>query len=177
MLYRRIKLFCIFLLFATHFQIGWSKILLGWLEYIEFPELGIVAKAKMDTGTFLSSLHSIDKEYFQKNGEKWVRFILEIENQRAKKKHKKTHLIVERPIERFTSVISSNGISNRRPVVLMTICLGNQLYQEQFTLNDRSHMIYPILIGRKSIEHMGLIDVSHIYTMQQPQCNSKNNIN
>jgi hypothetical protein len=126
----------------------------------------------MDTGALSSSLHATDVEYFQRKGAKWVRFKVEIEDQRGKKKEeKKIHLTLERPIYRFVKIISSNGISNRRPSVLMKLCLGDEIYEEQFTLNDRSELTYPILLGRRSIEHLGLIDVTRTYTTR-PHCSA-----
>lgn len=51
----------------------------------------------------------------------------------------------------------------------MKICIGNTTSEEQFTLRDREDMKYPVLIGRKTIEHLGLIDVKKQFTIE-PQC-------
>ena len=51
----------------------------------------------------------------------------------------------------------------------MQICIGDQVYEEQFTLRDRGDMKYPVLIGRRTIEHLGLIDVKQQYTVE-PKC-------
>ncbi|MGR6034966.1 MAG: ATP-dependent zinc protease family protein [Candidatus Nitrosoglobus sp.] len=152
---------------------GKKKPVLGWIELAELVGWGAVTKVKMDTGALISSLHATDVEYFQREGAEWVRFKVEVEDQRGKrKKEKEAHLIFERPIYSFVKVMSSNGISNRRPSVLMKLCLGDEIYEEQFTLNDRSELTYPILLGRRSIEHLGLIDVTRTYITTRPHCSA-----
>ncbi len=51
----------------------------------------------------------------------------------------------------------------------MKVCMGNTVYEEQFTLNDRSDMNYPVLLGRRTISHLGYLDVTQTF-QQSPQC-------
>jgi hypothetical protein len=151
---------------------GKEQPVFGWIELAEFVDWGAVTKVKMDTGALSSSLHATDLEYFQRDDAKWVRFKIEIEDQRGKKeKEKEVQRTFERPVYRFVKIISSNGISDRRPSVLMKLCLGSEIYEEQFTLNDRGELTYPILFGRRSIEHVGLIDVTRTY-ITHPHCSA-----
>src|SRR5690606_41240634 len=57
------------------------------------------------------------------------------------------------------------GGEDYRPVVKMRMCIGNRIYEEQFSLRDRSDMTYPVLLGRRTIEHIGLIDVSSTFLL------------
>ena len=50
-------------------------------------------------------------------------------------------------------------------MVKMSICMGDRVYEEQFSLRDRGDMTYPVLIGRRTIEHIGLIDVSRTFML------------
>lgn len=147
---------------------------LGWIELAEFVDWGAVAKVKMDTGALSSSLHATDLEYFERKGTEWVRFKVKIKNQEGKKKW--AQQTFERPVYRFVKVVSSNGEGSRRPSVLMKVCLGGKVYEEQFTLNDRSEMTYPVLLGRRTIEHLGFIDVTRTYT-SRPQCKANAPVN
>ena len=51
----------------------------------------------------------------------------------------------------------------------MNLCMGNTVYEEQFTLNDRSDMIYPVLLGRRTLSHLGYLDVTQTFT-HSPDC-------
>ncbi|MGL6050847.1 MAG: RimK/LysX family protein, partial [Aeromonas salmonicida] len=57
----------------------------------------------------------------------------------------------------------------QRPTVIMSICLGDKVYKEWFTLRDRSKMIYPVLIGRRLLAELGPVDSSRTFTVQ-PAC-------
>ncbi len=52
---------------------------------------------------------------------------------------------------------------------MMKICIGDQVYEAQFILRDRGDMKYPLLIGRRTIQHLGLIDVTRQFTVE-PKC-------
>ena len=75
---------------------------------------------------------------------------------------------VERPIVRRVKVRGAGGVDHRY-VIHMQLCIGHQSYEEQFTLRDRSRMAYPALLGRRTLEHLGLVDVRRQH-LQQPEC-------
>ena len=137
----------------------------GWIEEgVLMPEK-ISVKIKLDTGALTSSLDAKDLETFRKDGEKWVRFNVEVKDSET---GKLVTAPFERKIERNVKVRGAGG-AEHRPVVQMTICIGDQIYNEQFSLKDRGKMNYPVLIGRRTLENLGLVDVSHTFTME-PQC-------
>jgi hypothetical protein len=136
----------------------------GWVEKALLLPGQLPLNVKMDTGALTSSLDARDLEHFSKNGQDWVRFVVE-----AQDDHDQLHsLQYERQVQRNV-VLRGAGGSDRRPAVLMQICIGDQVYEEQFTLRDRGDMKYPVLIGRRTIEHLGLIDVKRQFTME-PVC-------
>jgi hypothetical protein len=47
-----------------------------------------------------------------------------------------------------------------RPIVSITITLAEKTMTEEFTLADRKHMKYPVLIGQNVLKHGFLIDPS-----------------
>lgn len=142
-----------------------SPQVLGWVEKgLIYPEK-VTVKFKLDTGALTSSMHAENIERFKKDGDEWVRFTVELEDIDSKE-DVRTRL--ERKMVRDIKVRGAGG-AEERPVVLMKVCLGNQMYQEQFSLNDRDKMNYPVLIGRRTLEKVGLVDSSKTFTTE-PSC-------
>lgn len=140
----------------------------GWVEDGLIQPGGIPVKVKMDTGALTSSLHAEGIERFEKNGDKWVRFTVEVKNSKT---GKRVSQVFERQIERNVKVRGAGG-EERRPVVDMQICIGNKTYTEPFTLSDRGLMNYPVLIGRRTLAQLGLVDVSRTFTTK-PTCSKE----
>ncbi|NKQ11069.1 retropepsin-like aspartic peptidase RloA3 [Pseudomonas sp. SST3] len=137
----------------------------GWVEEgLIFPEK-VAVKFKLDTGALTSSMHAEDIDLFEKDGDDWVRFTLELEDIDTEEKVEKR---LERELVRDIKVRGAGG-AEERPVVLMKVCLGNNIYEEQFSLNDRDKMNYPVLIGRRTLENLGLVDSSKTFTVE-PDC-------
>lgn len=137
----------------------------GWVEDGMLEPEHIKVKLKLDTGALTSSMDAQNLERFSKGGEKWVRFNVEIKDAKT---DEWVVLPFERRVERNVKVRGAGG-ADHRPVVLMQVCIGNQLLDEEFSLNNRSKMLYPILIGRRTLEHLGAVDVSQTFT-SKPSC-------
>ncbi|MFI8481539.1 ATP-dependent zinc protease [Pseudomonas sp. NPDC078700] len=137
----------------------------GWVEKGSIEPEGIEVKIKLDTGAKTSSMHAEDLERFKKDGDEWVRFNIELEDIDS---GKKKNVEVERKVVRNIKVRGAGG-AERRPVVMMSMCIGDEVHKEQFSLNNRSKMNYPVLIGRSTLEHLGLVDVSKTFT-SEPKC-------
>lgn len=137
----------------------------GWVEEGRLLPEGVTVKAKLDTGALTSSLDARELASFDKNGEQWVRFTVEVKDSDT---GQPVSIPFERRVERNVKVRGAGG-AERRPVVLMQMCIGNQLLDEQFSLNDRGDMLYPVLIGRRTLEHLGAVDVSRTFT-HKPSC-------
>lgn len=137
----------------------------GWIEMMGLPALDIETKAKLDTGALTSSMQAEDIELFEKDDEDWVRFTLELEDQKTGEEVTKR---LELPVYRDLTVIGAGG-RDHRPVVLMKVCFGDQLYERQFSLEDRDNLNYPVLIGRRLIQHLGPIDVTRTF-INDPDC-------
>ncbi|GLZ87999.1 hypothetical protein Pres01_40500 [Metapseudomonas resinovorans] len=124
----------------------------------------VSVKIKLDTGALTSSIDAKDLERFGKNGVKWVRFNVEVKDSDT---GKLVSVPFERRIEPKEEVRGAGG-AERRPV-MMKMCIGNQVHNEQFSLKNRGKMLYPVLIGRRTLENLGAVDVSPTLTME-PNC-------
>jgi hypothetical protein len=142
-----------------------DKTVFGWVEEgLILPERTAV-KMKLDTGALTSSMDARDIERFERNGQRWVRFNVEV-------KDIDTDEIVKNRFERaiigLVAVRGAGGVDHRI-VVTMSVCIGSQRYEGPFTLRNRKKMIYPILLGRKAIAQIGLVDVTRTFTVE-PAC-------
>ena len=137
----------------------------GWVEEgLLLPEK-VSVKIKLDTGALTSSMDAKDLERFEKDGEKWVRFNVEVKDSNS---GEQVSILFERPVERSIKVRGAGG-AERRPVVKLKMCIGDRVYDEEFSLNNRGKMLYPVLIGRRTLEHLGAVDVSRTFTTE-PKC-------
>lgn len=138
-----------------------GKVIVGWIEKgLILPEQTAV-KVKVDSGALTSSMHAVNIERFKRDGKRWVRYDVDVKDADT---GEDVTLQFERPVYRQITVRGAGG-EDYRPVVKMRMCIGNRVYEEQFSLRDRSDMTYPVLLGRRTIEHIGLIDVSSTFLL------------
>lgn len=123
-------------------------------------------KVKLDSGALTSSLHATDIERFERDDEEWVRFTFTLEDHEEDADFEEKQ--IERRVYRNLRIRSASG-ETRRPVVLMRLCMGNVVHEEQFGLEDRSALNYPVLLGRRTIQHLGLLDVTRTF-LNDPDC-------
>ena len=137
----------------------------GWVEKAYVPALGVTTKAKMDTGALTSSIYATNVERFRRNGEKWVRFTVTVKDADTRRTVTKT---LERPFYRRIKLSGAGGVDHRL-VVFMDFCIGSQRLHEQVSLSNRGNKIYDLLIGRRTMERLGLLDVRRTFT-SEPHC-------
>ncbi|ERS84689.1 retropepsin-like aspartic peptidase RloA3 [Halomonas sp. PBN3] len=137
----------------------------GWVEKALVEPWGVEVKAKLDSGALTSSLDARDIERFERDGDRWVRFRLKLEDEESGEVFSER---LELPLYRSLRLRGAGG-TDRRPVVLMKVCIGDTIYEEQFSLRDRGDMNYPLLLGRRTIGHLGLLDVRETF-LSEPRC-------
>ena len=137
----------------------------GWIEKGLIMPSGVAVKMKLDTGALTSSLDARDLRHFKRDGKPWVRFTLQVTDANTDRQVSQT---LERPVEHMVTVRGAGGME-QRPTVTMSICLGDKVYEEWFTLRDRSKMIYPVLLGRRLLAELGPVDARRTFTVQ-PSC-------
>ncbi len=143
-----------------------DKTILGQSEWVYISTTKSNYKGRIDTGAATSSINAVDIERFERDGKKWVRFNLSHEKGLDPQ-------IVEAKIERIAKIIQSSkpGEETERPVVKLHVRIGDVTHQTEFTLTDRTHMVYPVLIGRTFMQDVVLVDVSKEYI--HPKYNAK----
>lgn len=132
---------------------------MGWREWIAIPTLGIERiKAKVDTGARSSALHAFDITDARIGERRAVRF-------RVHPVQRSSEPVVEAiaPLVDRRQVRSSSGVRELRPVVAVTIALGQARWEIEVTLTDRSPMGFRFLLGRQAIRRRFLVDAGRSY--------------
>jgi hypothetical protein len=142
-----------------------SMPVLGWVERAIVMPLGATVKMKLDSGALTSSMDAREIEVFRRDGKRWVKFVLHLEDNATGEDVYRT---LDLPLKRMVRLRGAGG-EDLRPAVDIPICIGNKVYTEEFTLRDRDDMLYPVLLGRNTISHLGLLDVTRTY-LNTPDC-------
>lgn len=141
-------------------QIG-DKILLGYKEWVSLPDLGIPKiNAKIDTGATFSTLHALDISLIKKNKKTFVKFIIQPFLQ-----DRMIFRSCSLPIIDERTIISSNGERERRYIIQTALQLNDRIVDINVTLTNRSLMRFPMLLGRKALEKVAIIDPSKAYCL------------
>ena len=119
----------------------------GWREWVFVGNLEMKLAAKLDTGALTSSIHAEEKELFERDGKKWVRFIV---TDPGEDKSPRTR--IEAPLVRIAHIKEPGGKSEPREVVRLNFTIGEKKLRADFTFNNRSNMLSPVLIGRTTIK-------------------------
>jgi hypothetical protein len=125
-----------------------AKKIIGAKANISFVELGFNnIKAKIDTGATSSSLHC--SQITIEPSKKWVTFT-PLSSQKS----------FRMPILRISNVTSSNGTTQTRAFVVLHVIIDDLPYEGEFSLSNRDHMQYPVLIGKQLLDGNFIVDVS-----------------
>jgi hypothetical protein len=156
-------------LFAVIFFIGSAgtqaeaaeKIRLGAVENVVLLPWGVLMPARIDTGAATSSL---DARNLTIKGN-IVEFTLPEQYSGQQ---------IRLPILKWMTVKSAEA-KEKRPVVVVDLCLGPKRIQTQVNLNNRSNVKHPLLIGRNTLKHNFIVacDTSYCAPPSCPEVPSK----
>jgi hypothetical protein len=134
----------------------------GWREHVRINGIKEKLLAKLDTGALTSSIHAEEKELFERDGKKWVRFIVTDPGD-----EKPVRSRVEAPLVRIARIKEPNSDSVVREVVRLSFQIGERKMSGEFTLNNRSNMLAPVLLGRRTLKDLGWVDSGRTFLADQ----------
>ncbi len=132
-----------------------KKQIIGWREWVSFPELGIDRiKAKIDTGARSSALHAYNIEtYKTKTGKLRARYIVH-----PLQKNNRLIVACHADVLDQRIVKSSSGQMESRITILANLKMGEDDWPIELTLTNRDTMGFRLLIGRTAIKRKFLVD-------------------
>lgn len=132
---------------------------LGWREWVGFPDLGIARiVAKVDTGARTSALHTGGIEAFRRDGAEWIRFTVH-----PHQDDDSDELQCEAPVLEQRVVRDSGGHEELRYVIVTTVEIGGARRRIEVTLTDRDTMKFRVLIGRTAMRGRYTVDPSRSF--------------
>jgi hypothetical protein len=132
-----------------------AKITVGAVEEVVLNPWGVSFPARIDTGADFSSLDA--REIVVRNNVASFKLGKRFGGQQ-----------LQLPVVDWRYIQTSMG-TEKRPVVEISVCLGSKLFRTPVTLKDRSEMVYPFLVGRRTLNGKFLVDPS-ISRAAQPTC-------
>ncbi|RXJ54493.1 ATP-dependent zinc protease [Candidatus Marinarcus aquaticus] len=138
-------------------QLPTKKQVIGQIETIYLNPPKINLPARIDTGATSSSIHAINIQPFERNGKDWIKFDIVYED--------KTYHVETKLIKYIKVVQSSTKTAQKRAVVELELTMGKIVQNTLFTVTDRSHMSYPVLIGRNALKDLLVVDVAKKNTL------------
>ncbi|EGQ8179648.1 ATP-dependent zinc protease family protein [Vibrio parahaemolyticus] len=143
-----------------------GMLILGSEEWVYVPAIDQTFKARVDTGATTSSISATEIVPFERDGKDWVQFKIDINGKTSKE--------FKVPVERWAKVKqSSSDEVDKRAVVVAYIQVGDYKEKTEFTLADRDHMKFPILLGRSFFRDIAVVDVSKKYIQDKPTKSTK----
>ncbi|QYJ73655.1 MULTISPECIES: ATP-dependent zinc protease family protein [Shewanella] len=131
-----------------------DKFMLGEVEKVFIDELKASFHTRIDTGAESSSLDARNILLFERDGEQWVRFDVMVQGE------SKPASTFESKVVRFVRIKQEGDADDRRPVIHAHLKIGKYSAETDLNLTDRSHLDYPLLLGRKFIKDIAVVDVS-----------------
>jgi hypothetical protein len=124
-----------------------EKITIGEVEDVILMPSGVRLPARIDTGAATSSLDARE---------------LTVKNNIAEFRLPKMYggLQLRLPVIEWQKIRSAD-FRERRPVVEITFCIGPKLIRAQVTLNNRSTVTFPLIIGRNVLKDKFVVDCMH----------------
>ena len=131
-----------------------SKKVIGWREFVTFPQLKIDrVKAKIDTGARSSALHAFNIREITQDGKRLIHFQVH-----PLQRDSQTTITAEAELLEYRKIRNSGGIAQLRPVIKTNIELSKQIWSIELSLTDRDVMGFRMLLGRQAVRDKFLID-------------------
>ena len=135
-----------------------DKFMLGAIENVYVDEVKASFETRIDTGAESSSLDARNIILFERDGSQWVRFDVFTQGD------KQPAQTFESKVERFVRIKQdAEDKSDRRPVIHAHLEIGQYKAETDLNLSDRSHLEYPLLLGRKFMQDIAVVDVGQTF--------------
>ena len=133
-----------------------QKTLLGRVEWLWFDKVQHFLKAQVDTGILSSVIYAQEIMEFERDGDKWMRFNIQVEHN-----DDTVTQSIEAPVAKIVkSKNASKKDSEKRIRVSLLVRIADVAEEQEFTLIEKKSYNYPIVLGRNFLTDIALVDVA-----------------
>lgn len=133
------------------------KIIIGRIEWVSIPKLGLNLQSRIDTGARKCSLHAVNEREISAGKDLFVEFSTIDNSGRS--------IRLKSKVWRTIKIRSTGGESSRRYIIKERITMGPVTRDAFINLNDRSTLKYKFLVGRNFLRGKFLVDVSQSHVL------------
>jgi hypothetical protein len=133
-----------------------AKPVLGGVEEVLLIPAGITVRARVDTGAATSSLDASEIKAVEGKERRTIHFAVRGDDGRR--------VSLTLPLAGYRMVINTSGQTERRPSVVVDVCLAGSRMPLEVTLHDRSRLQHRMLLGRNVLEGRFVVDVARTLT-------------
>ena len=132
--------------------------IIGEVERVVLEPGGAVLEARVDSGATTSSIDARDIEAYEKDGKPWVRFNVPMGEGDPQ--------AYDLAVVRTASIKRHGAEPIERPVVELTVRLGDMAEASEFSLTDRGDFDFPVLLGRNFLKARFLVNVARKHQLK-----------
>lgn len=132
-----------------------GRLILGINEMATLPNQNLEMEAKLDTGAANTSVDARNIRFFERDSKKWVKFDLP--------RTSRGTIPMELPVKEIIRIKRPGTSAIERPVVNLTLAIGDITQPVEVSLTDRTRYNFPLLIGRNFIKDLAVVDVKQQY--------------
>lgn len=126
-------------------MVSGDKLVVGEVEQVWLDPPASFMTARIDASAEHSFLHAEEVVEFERDGNKWIRFGVTVEEETVS---------VERPLKRFV-----RARNERRAIVDLRVQVGDVRETVEFALGDLSGQDQPVVLGRNFLTDVALLDI------------------
>jgi len=153
-----------------------QKNIYGYVEKVTLLDQNLVVSAKLDTGAKSASLSAIDIQEVEVKGKTYLRYT--VPSKQGNVSFQSEYVGKVKIKVRADENTSAKIEPLRRPVVLISVQMGNMTRTIPVNLTNRKRFLYPLLLGRDAINiFSGLVDPSKAFILKNviPSNNERKN--
>ena len=134
-----------------------QKRIIGSVDKVDLPLFNLQdIEAKIDTGANRSAIHCSKIERLNKDGIEVLSFHIPLDDSKGNNVFQSQDFFKKK-------IKSSNGHSEERYIIKTIVILFGKRIKASFSLTDRTEMNYPILLGRRLLKSIFIVDVDEQY--------------